>query len=262
MSHRLPCLNCREKQIASTLQSVLLSPLPSTYGPLSLASRHRAGSASADVGGDFYAFFPRRDGRAGLILGDIQGQGLEAASRIAALRYTAEAYARIGLDPDTTVQLLNTQLMEDSEGGRATLLYLAIEPESGVVEMVNAGHEPPLLWREREQTWEPLFFHQNMLGLTGDSAYAPTRLQLQPGDMLVLYTDGVASVMPRQGEWSTDDLLRNAIEPSPSPRSLVGRLSAAHPGGNDDAALVALQWKGRNASLLRKVESPEHLVCN
>jgi serine phosphatase RsbU (regulator of sigma subunit) len=242
------CGRCRERQIASTLQTLLLPRLPVSYGPVSLAAYFRPGSDEADVGGDFYAAFPHRDGRLCLILGDVQGQGLTAAARIAELRYSLEAFAQVGLEPGESMRFLNEKIAQMSGAEFVTLIYLAIDLKNGTVDLVNAGHEPPLRYYADDRVWEPLVSLQPMLGVSEDADYADAYFTLHRGDSLLLYTDGIASVLPRSGKWSTDDLLQCARRTVLSPRGLVGEVFRSFPKGGDDAAVVALEWNGSNSN--------------
>jgi serine phosphatase RsbU (regulator of sigma subunit) len=243
MAGRLQRMYEREREIARTLQGMLVSPLPSAWGPFAFADYYRAGSPDADVGGDFYALFPLPDGRLGLLFGDIGGRGLEAAAKIAGLRYAMEAYAREGTDPAEMMAQANHIICE-AEFQIATLAYLILDPADGTVEMTNAGHEPPLVRRGETGAWEALPGAGPALGVIPTMTFTSTRLRLRPGDLLLLYTDGVASVGPKQGDWSTEDLLERArtLPPAAPPAETVRGLSDLLAEGEDDAALAALRW--------------------
>lgn len=232
----------REREIALTLQRMLVSPLPRAWESFAFADYYRAGSDVADVGGDFYALFPLTDGRLGLLFGDIGGRGLDAAAQIASLRYAMEAYAREGLDPQEMMAYANGSVCE-AEDQIVTLVYLLLDPRDGTVEFVNAGHEPVLFRRCESGTWEPVVGGGPALGVIPSVTFPTTRLLLCPNDLLLLYTDGVASVGPKEGDWSTDDLLGQVGRiTGDTPSDVVRGLSTILPSGVDDAALVAVKW--------------------
>ncbi|MBW3625769.1 MAG: SpoIIE family protein phosphatase [Armatimonadetes bacterium] len=247
MARRLDHLYRREREIAVTLQKMLVSPLPASWRSFRFKDFYQAGSPVSDVGGDFYALFSLPDGRLGLLFGDIGGKGLDAAVKIAALRYALEAYAREGRSGEALMARAN-EIICASDFQIVTLVYLVLNADTGEVELVNAGHEPPLYWKDEACVWMPLRHEDPALGVICSGAFESSRLILQPNDLLLLYTDGVASVGPRKGEWSTDDLLDLlSHQTSPTPADLVAKVSALRPPGTDDAALVALQYVGRGS---------------
>jgi serine phosphatase RsbU (regulator of sigma subunit) len=239
---RLNALYQREKEIAVTLQQMLVSPLPSRWKAYSFADYYRAGSAAADVGGDFYALFDLPDGRLGLLFGDIGGRGLEAAVKIASLRYAPEAYAKEGMEPEEMMARANGVVCE-AEFQIVTLVYLTLNSETGELTITNAGHEPLLHWSAERREWQTLCNEQPALGIVSTSTYQSFRLLLHPHDLLLLYTDGVASVGPKRGDWSTEDLLERVSAVSvKTPADVVREVSGHLPPGGDDAALAAIQW--------------------
>lgn len=248
MARRLDDLYRREKEIADTLQSMLVSPLPRSWGALEFADFYRAGSPSADVGGDFYTLFALPDRRLGLLFGDIGGRGLEAAVKIANLRYALEAYAREEMRPEAIMTRAN-EIIGESEFQIVTLIYLILDPDTGEGEIANAGHEPPLYRNHAANDWDALFLEGSALGVTASSEFTCRRIRLQPGDLLLLYTDGVASVGPKKGDWSTDDLLDHARSlAAESPLGIVEGIAVNLPLREDDAALVAIRYAGETVS--------------
>jgi serine phosphatase RsbU (regulator of sigma subunit) len=243
MAERVYSLYSREREIAQTLQSMLVSPLPSRFGPLQLADYYQPGSFSADIGGDFYSLFHLPEGRIGLVFGDIGGRGLGAAVKIAALRYAIEGFARSGMKPEEVVGLANQIVLERSLEAFVTVVYLVVDPTAHCVEIVNAGHEPLLFWSAESRAWTPLQNDQPALGVLPGASYHPISLRLNPHDLVMLYTDGVASVGPKKGEWSTDDLLRQVGRLAAVPDELVEGISHALPKGKDDAAIVCFRYR-------------------
>jgi len=136
----------RELKIAETLQrSLLPERLPQVPG-LEVAARYLPAAAEAEVGGDWYDVLSIPGGRVGLVMGDIAGKGLVAASMVGRLRSALRAYALEGHSPPLVVSRLNRLIWtEAQEGQMATLLFVVVDPVGGRVGWVNAGHPPPLL---------------------------------------------------------------------------------------------------------------------
>ena len=118
-------------EVAETLQrSLLPERLPELPG-LSIAARYVAGSADAQVGGDWYDVIALRDGHAGVAIGDVVGHGLDAAARMARLQNALRAYALEGLRPSLVLERMNGFAREVAGGPMATLLYGVVDPEEG-----------------------------------------------------------------------------------------------------------------------------------
>ena len=117
--------------VAETLQrSLLPERLPELSG-LTMSARYVAGSADAQVGGDWYDVIALRDGQAGIAIGDVVGHGLDAAARMARLQNALRAYALEGLRPSLVLERMNGFAREVSGGPMATVLYGVIDPEEG-----------------------------------------------------------------------------------------------------------------------------------
>ena len=120
------------------------SGCPSSPG-LAVAARYVAGSADAQVGGDWYDVIALRDGQAGIAIGDVVGHGLDAAARMARLQNALRAYALEGLRPSLVLERMNGFAREVAGGPMATLLYGVIDPEEGRLRLATAGHPPVLV---------------------------------------------------------------------------------------------------------------------
>jgi serine phosphatase RsbU (regulator of sigma subunit) len=132
-------------EIAETLQrSLLPERLPELPG-LDFAARYLAGSADAQVGGDWYDVIALRDGQAGIAIGDVVGHGLDAAARMARLQNALRAYALEGLRPSLVLERMNGFAREVSGGPMATVLYGVVDPDEGRLRIATAGHPPVLV---------------------------------------------------------------------------------------------------------------------
>ena len=136
----------REHRIAETLQRSLLPDRLPTLPGLTVAARYLPAASEAEVGGDWYDVIPIPGGRVGMVMGDVAGKGLAAASMVGRLRSALRAYALEGHEPATALEQLNRLLWtEAGDSQMATLLYAIVDPGEDVISWVNAGHMPPLL---------------------------------------------------------------------------------------------------------------------
>ncbi|MDQ3962623.1 MAG: SpoIIE family protein phosphatase [Actinomycetota bacterium] len=157
-------------------------------------------AGSRAVCGDFYDFVPFPEGRVGLVLGDVVGAGPAAANDAALSRYTLRSFADQVKDPGTLLQWMNAHIRSQSNPERFVRLVLGVlDPERAILEYANAGHVPPIVYRAEEGGVEWLEEGDIALGIEDDARYKSARVELKPGDMLVLYTDGVTEA-PRSGQ--------------------------------------------------------------
>ena len=182
------------RSIAESYQrSVLPDEVPSL--PLvSVVANYVAAAGRRAVCGDFYDFVPLRDGRVGYVLGDVVGIGPQAAGDAALTRYTLRSFAFEDPDPDPATMLnrLNSYLFAHLPQSRfVRVLYGVLDPERATFDYANAGHVPPVVFRSRAQEVEWLGEGGIALGVEDDTEYKIGRVQFDPGDMLVFYTDGV-----------------------------------------------------------------------
>jgi serine phosphatase RsbU (regulator of sigma subunit) len=233
----------REHEIAAALQSKLARSLPTNCGPFTFGSRTITGSDDADVGGDFLSFSPINDDCCRLVLGDIEGCGLKAAAEVAEFVYPLEALSRSGFEIPAVLAYANRVALEREI--TASLAIVRLVPGEGVGRVALAGHEPPLLWRKGTATWERISGRQTLLGVVEQSDYTPTDVRFEPGDLMLLYTDGFASVGPRRGSWSVEDLIAAADEGPRDPQPLADYLVARMPKAADDATIIVLRYDGQ-----------------
>ena len=179
--------------IARTLQESLLPPrLPDMPG-VELAARYRAAGEANDVGGDFYDVFPTGEHTWGVVVGDVLGKGAGAAAMIGLARHTLRAAAMRERDSMRILSTLNEALYRESaQESFCTAVYLAIDVADDLVEveLTCAGHPLPLVLR-RNGELESVGRPGTLLGAVPALALEPHRTRLDPGDALVVFTDGV-----------------------------------------------------------------------
>lgn len=194
-----------ESHVAQRLaQSLLPARLPTVRG-LDLAVRYRAGSAGIDVGGDFYDIFKIGNEAFMVVIGDVQGKGVEAAAITGLARHTVRASARYEVSPAALLRGLNEAIIEnivesgasiDQPGTYARLCTAVIarlerRGQKWSATVSCAGHPSPLLRRPGGRV-ENLCESGLLLGVRPQARYDETVAELVPGSVLVLYTDGVS----------------------------------------------------------------------
>lgn len=150
-----------------------------------------------DVGGDLVDYLGLRGDRLGLTLGDVAGKGLGAALLMARLQATLRAFAPDSESLAVLGARMNAILCRDNPKQQfATLVYLELEPTSGEVRLLNAGHPLPILISAREvQQLPPIALP---FGLLTGSAYSEQRFTMAPGDLLLVYSDGLTEAETRE----------------------------------------------------------------
>ena len=181
-------------ELAKAVQSGLMPRIPKGIPGLDIHGFFRAAEKTS---GDFFDFVKLKDGRLAVVVGDVSGHGVGPAL----ITQSAQGVLRTGLrmsnDPAAAVTMLNQDLSDRIEPGTfLTLLLLAIA-EDGSVEMCNAGHHGPLLVRDgKVLTYD---VHGLALGFSSDVEYAiDERFELQPGDVMLAFTDGLIEAHPEQ----------------------------------------------------------------
>ncbi|WP_328608578.1 SpoIIE family protein phosphatase [Amycolatopsis sp. NBC_00345] len=230
-----------DRAAASALQrSLLPARLPEVPG-LEFAARYVPGSGTA-VGGDWYDLFPLPGDRLGVVMGDVAGHGLGAAVVMGRLRSALRAYALESGSPAEVLGKLSRKANHFEHGVMATIAYGIVEPGRDRLVLSLAGHPPPVLavpGRPAELVDVPPDVPVG-LGLS-TSGRRDTVVELPPGSLLVLYTDGLVE---RRGE-DLDDGLRRLVGAvtTGAPESACARVMAALIGATaaeDDVALLAV----------------------
>ncbi|MFH8259074.1 SpoIIE family protein phosphatase [Streptomyces roseolus] len=180
-----------EAAVARGLQDALLPHrLPVREG-LETVGRYLPGTQGMDVGGDWYDVVETAGGELALVIGDVQGHGVAAAATMGQLRSAVRAFALSGLPPQEVVRATNRLLIDLDPGQFASACYVLLDAGTGDVQAVRAGHPQPLL-RRPDGAAELLDIAGGMvLGVDGRASYPVTRLRLEEGAVLALFTDGL-----------------------------------------------------------------------
>ena len=237
-------LYAEQRSIARGLQHAMLPvALPEVPG-VETSARYEAGEQGMEIGGDWYDLIPFDDRRLLLVVGDVSGRGLRAATTMASLRYAIHAYAAQN-DPPATILSKLSRLMNVGESGQlATILCASVDIDARTVTVTSAGHLPPLLISggsaEYVQSEVGL-----PIGVETDATYTSTTVTATGPATLVAFTDGLVE---RRGE-SLDAGLARLRDAARSPHSGLPELLSElvtdlqHEPSDDDTAIVGLRWK-------------------
>lgn len=181
----------KERQTAETLQRTLLpARLPDIHG-VAVCSRYQPGSAGAEVGGDWYDLIRLPDDRIALVVGDVTGRGVQAASVMGQLRTALRAYVIEGHGPGSALPTLTRLMLDLDEAFMATVLMLVLDPATRALRLASAGHPPPLLVPAEG---EPSFLEGGLLppaGVAPDLYVDELEMELPERSALLAYTDGL-----------------------------------------------------------------------
>ncbi|WP_406076866.1 SpoIIE family protein phosphatase [Streptomyces virginiae] len=233
-----------ERAIAARLQHALL-PIPEQsieLVGLCVDIAYMPSDTGVNVGGDWYSAIELPDRSALFVVGDVAGHGLDAVGAMAQLRFTAKGMIITGSALPDAMDRLNTLLLHtaaDSAATTATMIMARYSPAERRMAWVRAGHLPPLLVRGGEARFLPLL-EGNLLGASFDSVYVQDTLDLEPGDHLLLYTDGLIEIPGENMDRALDRLAVAAAEAmgGDAPDALARLLAALHPAGQDDVCVL------------------------
>ena len=252
----------RQLSIGAEIQAQLLPDRCPVIEGVELAARCRP---AYEVGGDYYDFIPTQpnlQGRAleqarwALVMGDVMGKGVPAGLLMTLLRGMLRAEVLSGHGPDRILQDLNQLAQQDlAQSHRfVTLFYSDYEPHSRRLRYANAAHNPPLLWRRRAHAVERLDAPGLLIGLQSQAHYGVCTTVLEPGDVVLYYTDGVTEACGFSGDRFDEERLQrsfhSACRSGVGARGILDHLFArldrfvgADRQPEDDASMVVLKLK-------------------
>jgi sigma-B regulation protein RsbU (phosphoserine phosphatase) len=185
--------------------------------------------AARGVGGDYYDFIPLDENRVGLVIADVSDKGVGAALYMALSRTVMRIVAQETPDPAEALRRANDILLQDSRAGMfVTLFYAVLEKDSGTFTYARAGHNPPLLVRAADGSMTPLMPPGIVLGVLEEAHFEQETTQLQPGDVVVMYTDGVVEAIDERNQEFGEKRLRALLSQAAhhTANSLVNLISA------------------------------------
>ncbi len=248
----------RETQLASLQQELQIArELQRSVIPVDFPDRPEFSvfgtmESAREVGGDFYDFFDRTDGRFAVVIADVSGKGVPAAFFMAICRTLLKAIALFETDPAVCVRQLNELLSAGNDQMMfVTLFFGVFDPHSGELRYVNAGHNPPFTVSARGEVRALEASTDMAVAVMEDLDFTAHSLILEPGDRLVLFTDGVTEAFAPGGEQFGEDrlalILADSASRSPEgmARAVVEAVQYFESGGerSDDITLLILNRK-------------------
>ncbi|WP_410667551.1 PP2C family protein-serine/threonine phosphatase [Amycolatopsis sp. cmx-4-68] len=239
----------RVQRLARTLQQTLLPPALAEVPGMQVAAYYHPASAD-QVGGDFYDLFPLTGDTWAFFLGDVSGKGAPAAVVTSLARYTLRAAAVHDPDPTVALGTLNTVLHQQFHGSDpryCTVIHGHIRPESGgvAVTLATGGHPPALVIRaDGTASFVPVPGGQ-LVGALPTARFAAADIRLEPGDTVLLYTDGLTEARTRGRTRYSEEQLRADLTgraPTTAPaviEAVTDLLAGFGDGVEDDTALLA-----------------------
>ena len=237
-----------EHIVASTLQRAMIPEIP-VRDDIDIGIYYRSSSRISHLGGDFYDFVELADGQLAVLIGDVCGKGLEAATSTAMVKYTLRAYLQSDSDPGLCLTILNRAVMNQISMDKFVTIGLGIIDAAGrKLAYAHAGHPAPALVR-RERT-EFLETEPSVpIGVIDDFRYTLKTVDLSESCSLLMYTDGLIEAKPAGGEPFGQDRLLAALTDGqcPPPQALVDALSRkvndySDASIRDDMCMLALQF--------------------
>ncbi|MXM67301.1 SpoIIE family protein phosphatase [Streptomyces sp. HUCO-GS316] len=232
-------------QVAHGLQEALLPhSLPRLSG-IDAAARYLPATQGMDIGGDFYDLVPTHGVAAAAVIGDVQGHNVTAAGLMGQIRTAVRAYTTVGQAPGDVMRSTNRLLIDLGSDRFASCLYLRLDPARGKAVMARAGHPPPLLRRPDGKVRVLDLAGGPLLGIDGSAPYPTTDVDLAPGSVLALYTDGLIEAPGTDIEDALADLGELLSEAGQLPLDELAdhlvRHSVATRERLDDVALLLLR---------------------
>ena len=244
-------LHDAEHELAAGLQRVLLPrripPLPG----FTTAVRYLPAGTGLQIGGDWYDVVPLPGGHVGVVIGDVQGHDVHAAGVMGQLRIALRAYAAEGHPPAAVMARASRFLADLDTGHFATCLYAEVNVDYGAVYAVRAGHLDPIVRRADGSSAVQPVAGGLPLGIDPDSAYPVTRFTLDPGELVLLCTDGLVETRSVDLDVGMERIRRAIAGPQPQGpgalEDLAERIEATAADSHerdDDIALLLLRWDG------------------
>lgn len=231
--------------MTGALQRTLLPRILEPPAGLSSASRYMSATTGIEIGGDWYDLIRQPGGNVTLVIGDVEGHNISAAVVMGQLRSAMRAYAAEGHDPGTLLARTSQLLANLDTGLFATCCCVSLNVRSGIAEIASAGHQIPLI-RTLNGRYPAVDPEVGVpLGVEADPLFPVRRLTLEPGTLLVFYTDGLAAA--HGGELSPR-AVEQGLAADGGLEALCDHLTRAPHGHTtwhkDDAALLLVRYEG------------------
>jgi len=235
----------RARALAQTLQQSFIPPTPPSIPGLSVAAAYRPAGDGTEVGGDFFDVFQLRTGTWMAVIGDVRGKGVDAAVITTLARHTLRAAAVDDRPPSALLRVLNDVLLQHGTERFCTVagVRLSREGNDWLATLCCGGHPLPLI-RRQDGTTKQVGQPGTILGVFPDPELVDVELPLRPGDIGLLYTDGVTEARRNRELYGDEQLVATARNAEPSAGGVVDAvlkdvLAYQRDQAKDDIALVA-----------------------
>lgn len=239
----------REHEVSRVLQASILPARLPEFDGLELGSAYAPAQGAARIGGDYYDVFAAADGRVVLVIADVCGKGVEAATKTSMIRFTVRGMVAAGAGPKDILEALNQMVHDSGDPSDIFTIWLGmLDVEDGLLTWADGGHPPALLWRRADNAIERLGTTGPLLGAVRDATYEESAVTLAPGDRVLLYTDGVSEARRNGqlfGEGRIRRVLRRARDAASVPGALLAEVQRFSGGAiRDDAAILSVGYLG------------------
>jgi serine phosphatase RsbU (regulator of sigma subunit) len=209
--HRKLLLQERTERDLHLARQVQQSFLPRRFPEVAGMQFCASYKAALEVGGDFYDFIPLASGRLAIVVGDVAGKGIPAALLMARMSSAVREFALTEEKPRRVVARVNERLAAmDAEGSFITLIFALLDPRSRALQMVNAGHPPPLLRKGATGRVSEIQSCTNFpVGVMPGAEFEAESFRIEPGDFVCLYSDGITEAMNSQKDAYGDARLKS-----------------------------------------------------
>lgn len=199
----------KELEIAKGIQQSFLPDSAPAIPGIELVAKN---VPALEVGGDFYDFIPVGENQWGLVIADVSGKGVPAALFMALSRTLIRASTLVNADPAPSIGHANRMIYADAKSDMfVTLFYAILDARTMTLDYVNAGHNPPLLLQDKSSDVVLLKAKGIALGVIDEVDLQSVKVDLKPGDVLVLYTDGVTEAINDSEEEFGEERLQDVI---------------------------------------------------
>ncbi|MCT9076648.1 ATP-binding SpoIIE family protein phosphatase [Streptomyces fulvoviolaceus] len=242
-----------QESVAETLQDSMLPHIPPHMAGCDIATRYLPGTLLGRVGGDWFDSVKLPGARTALVVGDVMGHGLNSAAMMGQLRTAVQTMAALDLPPAQLLRNLDDLAQRLGETYLATCLYAVYDPIASELHIANAGHIPPVVVRAEDGRSELLELPTGAPIGVGGVPFEAVRVRVEPGDRLLMCTDGLVEVRGEDIGVGLATLCESAAHPAASMddacdtiiRSLAATFSEAGRGGRkDDVALLMARLNG------------------
>jgi serine phosphatase RsbU (regulator of sigma subunit) len=236
-------LYAEQRGIAQTLQHALLpDALPQIPG-IQASARYEAGEEGVEIGGDWYDVIDLDERRLLLVVGDVSGRGLRAATTMAELRYAIRAYAAQNDGPAEILTKISRLVNVSESGQLATVLCVMVDTQARQLSLTSAGHLPPLLLCNGDSRYLETDVGLP-IGVHEETMYRSTTVTVPPEATVVAFTDGLVETRGESIDHGLERLRAAASSHDVGLPELLGRLVSemANGGAQDDIAIVGVRW--------------------